>query len=107
MTKTPMELADEIERLHLQFEEAKNESIEDRAVPAAKLQATLMVNRVEIIAALRSLAADAKDAENFRYLEGIIEWKPKAYDGCSYGRFDLMWPNEEPDLRKAIEARRR
>jgi len=46
-----------------------------------------------------------KDAARYRWIdENLIQWYPKGYNGCKYGRFDALWPNEESDLGKAVDA---
>ena len=46
---------------------------------------------------------DITDAQRFLWLLDVIEYKPPGYDGCDFGRFDLFWRSDNPDLREAID----
>jgi len=43
------------------------------------------------------------DTDRLNWLIENVEYKPPGYDGCDHGRFDMICPYNENDLRKCID----
>jgi uncharacterized protein YhaN len=61
--------------------------------------------KADLFKAQDRIAELEKDAARYKWIEeNLIDWYPKGYNGCKYDRFDALWPNEERDLGKAVDA---
>ena len=46
-----------------------------------------------------------RDAERYRFLvTELMEYKPAGYDGCDYGRFDLVIKSESNDIDAVVDG---